>query len=119
MVRLGRPPGAYVAAWRHIVTIFRAEGADQRQVGLVAQRRLRRATRSPRTSRVTNGSTTSALDGYNWGTSGAAPTWQRLAQVFSSSYKPITQLSAKPVIIAETSSSETGGDKAAGSAKAS
>jgi hypothetical protein len=39
--------------------------------------------------------------------------WQTLSQVFSSSYKRVTQMSTKPVIIAETSSSETGGDKAA------
>ena len=55
-----------------------------------------------------------ALDGYNWGTSGVGVNqWQSLSQVFSSSYRQLTQLSTKPVIIAETSSSEIGGDKAA------
>src|SRR4029079_789672 len=55
-----------------------------------------------------------ALDGYNWGKSGVGVNqWQTLSQVFSSSYRQITQLSSKPVIIAETSSSELGGNNAA------
>jgi endoglucanase len=51
-----------------------------------------------------------ALDGYNnvnWGG------WQSFGQIFSSSYTSITALSVKPVLIAETSSGEVGGSKAA------
>jgi hypothetical protein len=51
------------------------------------------------------------LDGYNWGST-PGNKWSSLEEVFSSSYAKITQLSAKPLIITETSSSEVGGDKA-------
>ena len=43
----GNTPSSYVDAWRHIVTIFRQEGADNVQVGLGAQRRLWRAPLHP------------------------------------------------------------------------
>jgi hypothetical protein len=106
-------PTAYVEAWRHMVSVFRQVGASN--VKFVW---------SPN---VDNGSHPFAayfpgdewvdyvgLDGYNWGTAGIGENkWQSLAEVFSASYQKLTQLSAKPVMIAETSSSEAGGDKAA------
>lgn len=52
------------------------------------------------------------LDGYNWGTSQTWSVWQSLQTVFKSSYDSITALSAKPLMIGETASSELGGDKA-------
>ncbi|MGH2974994.1 MAG: glycoside hydrolase family 26 protein [Solirubrobacterales bacterium] len=110
--RWGGQPAAYVAAWRHIVTVFRAAGADNVKwvwSPNVDQGSYPFAKYFPGDSWVDY----VALDGYNWGTSGMGTNrWQTLSQVFSSSYRQITQLSTKPVMIAETSSSETGGDKA-------
>jgi hypothetical protein len=54
-----------------------------------------------------------ALDGYNWGTSGqGTDRWESLYEVFAASYKRITELSSKPVILSEVASGEAGGDKA-------
>jgi glycosyl hydrolase family 26 len=106
-------PSAFVAAWRHIVTVFRAEGVTN--------------VKWVWSANVNNGSYPfkayfpgdewvdyTGLDGYNWGTAGVGVNrWESLAQVFSSSYEELTQLSSKPVIITEVSASETGGNKAA------
>jgi Glycosyl hydrolase family 26 len=104
-------PTAYVEAWRHVVSVFRSVGTTN--VKFVW---------SPN---VDNGSYPFAayfpgdswvdyvgVDGYNWGTTGAGVNkWQSLYEVFASSYAQLTQMSAKPVMITETSSSETGGEK--------
>ncbi|HYY74547.1 MAG TPA: glycosyl hydrolase [Solirubrobacterales bacterium] len=106
-------PSAYVDAWRHIVAVFRREGATNVKwvwspnVDLGSYPFARYFPGDSWVDYV-------ALDGYNWGTAGVGTDrWQTLSQVFSSSYKAITQMSTKPVVIAETSSSEVGGDKAA------
>src|SRR6185312_5048197 len=52
-----------------------------------------------------------ALDGYNWG---SLDVWQTYSQVFGPSYDVLAGLDAtKPVMIAETASTESGGNKAA------
>jgi mannan endo-1,4-beta-mannosidase len=51
------------------------------------------------------------LDGYNWGT--RAPWgWQSFDTIFHDAYCAVTLVSPKPVLIAETASSEAGGNKA-------
>ena len=106
-------PTDFVAAWRHVVSVIRGQGATNVKFVWSAN--------------VDNGSYPFAayfpgdeyvdyvgLDGYNWGTAGVGVNkWQSLEQVFSSSYKQLTQMSTKPVIITEVSSSEIGGSKAA------
>jgi hypothetical protein len=106
-------PSAFVAAWRHVVSLFRAEGVTN--------------VKWVWSANVNNGSYPfkayfpgeewvdyTGLDGYNWGTAGVGVNrWQTLSQVFSSSYAELTELSSKPVILTEVSSSEVGGDKAA------
>jgi hypothetical protein len=52
-----------------------------------------------------------ALDGYNWG---SLDVWQTYSQVFGPSYDVLSSLDpVMPVMIAETASTESGGDKAA------
>ena len=106
-------PAPYVAAWRHIVSVFRREGADNVKwvwSPNVDQGSYPFAKYFPGDAWVDY----VGLDGYNWGRSGVGVNqWQTLWQVFSSSYRQLTQLSSKPVIITEVSSSEIGGDKAA------
>lgn len=105
-------PSAYVRAWRHIVSVFRHQGA--RNVKWVWSPNVDNGAYPfrryfPGDSRVDY----VALDGYNWGTAGVGTNrWQTLSQVFTSSYRVITRISHKPVMIAETSSSDAGGDKA-------
>jgi hypothetical protein len=108
----GNTAADYVNAWRHIVTIFRAEGATN--VRWVWAPNIDRNGNVPFTPYFPGDSYVdyAALDGYNWG---ATPgnRWTSLRETFASSYATLTQLSTKPVIISEIGSSEIGGDKAA------
>jgi Glycosyl hydrolase family 26 len=104
----------YVDAWRHIVSVFRAEGATN--VKWVWSPNVDYEGSYPFAQYFPGDEWVDyvALDGYNWGTSGEGPDrWETLSEVFGSAYSKLTQMSAKPVIFAETASSEAGGDKAA------
>jgi hypothetical protein len=104
---------AYVDAWRHVVSIFRQESAGN--VKWVWSPNVDNGD-YPFASYFPGDSWVDyvALDGYNWGTAGVGTNaWQSLSEVFSSSYKTLTRMSARPVMITETSSSEIGGNKAA------
>lgn len=106
-------PSGYVNAWRHVVSVFRQDGATN--VKWVWSPNVEYDGSYPFASYFPGDSWVDyvALDGYNWGTAGQGPDrWESLNEVFASSYAKITQLSSKPVIIAETSSSEAGGNKA-------
>jgi Glycosyl hydrolase family 26 len=106
-------PSGYVNAWRHVVGVFRQDGATN--VKWVWSPNVEYNGSYPFASYFPGDSWVDyvALDGYNWGTAGQGPNrWESLNEVFASSYAKITQLSSKPVIIAETSSSEAGGNKA-------
>jgi beta-mannanase len=52
-----------------------------------------------------------AIDGYNWGTSMNWSTWQSFEEIFSDAYETAITMSRRPVMIAETASSEVGGSK--------
>ena len=106
----GNTPALYVAAWQHVVSIFRAAGATNV-----------RWVWSPN-----NGPTSTipsyypgdawvdyiGIDGYNWGSS--LGSWQSFSQVFGPASAVVTSLSAvKPIQISEMASAETGGNKAA------
>lgn len=104
-------PSAYVAAWRHTVSIFKEEGATN--VKWVWSPNIDNgypfATYFPGEEWVDY----AGLDGYNWGTAGVGDYgWHSLREVFGHSYDELTQLSRKPVILAETASGEQGGSKA-------
>lgn len=53
-----------------------------------------------------------ALDGYNWGTAQPEIGWQSFENIFQDAYQSITKISRRPLMIAETGCSESGGDKA-------
>ena len=53
-----------------------------------------------------------SIDGYNWGKSQSWSSWKSFAQVFDDAYKALANIN-KPLFIAEISSSEKGGSKAA------
>jgi hypothetical protein len=115
----GNTPADYVAMWRHVVSIFREEGATN--VRWVWSPNVYAARAS-----LADGSAMPfepfypgdrwvdflGLDGYNWGTVRSSG-WQSFAGVFGSSYEALTRLADKPVMICETASSEAGGSKAA------
>jgi Fibronectin type III domain/Glycosyl hydrolase family 26 len=99
-----------VAAWQHVVSIFRSASATN-VTWVWAPNCGPTATISsyyPGDSWVD----VIGLDGYNWGSS--LGKWQSFSEVFGSSYDIVSALSAtKPVMITETASAEAGGDKAA------
>lgn len=111
----GNSPAAFVPAWRRIRDIFAAEGATN--VKFVW---------SPNADSVPNTAANSiaaywpgdayvdylALDGYNFGST-TGSSWRSFDDVFGRAYTSVTALSAKPLFIAETACSPTGGDKAA------
>jgi hypothetical protein len=107
----GNSPALYVAAWRHLREVFRKAGALNVQwvwspnvdYGGVPFEAM-----YPGDSYVD----WVALDGYNWGTARTSG-WRSLASIFGPSYDRLRRLSIKPMMIAETASSEIGGDKAA------
>jgi beta-mannanase len=109
----GNTPADYVAMWRHVVSIFREEGAGNVRwvwcpnvYGLGGVEPFQAYYPGDEWVDYV------ALDGYNW--SNLKPSgWRSFSEVFSSSYQAITELTGKPLMIAETSSAEEGGDKAA------
>ena len=108
----GNRPGDYVAAWRHVHDVFQRAGVTN--VSWVW---------SPN---VIMGSTPSlaslypgdayvdwlGVDGYNWGTSQSWSSWQSFDSVFGTTLAELHRLSARPIVIGETASSEAGGNKA-------
>jgi hypothetical protein len=110
--RPGAGPTNYINAWRRIVGLFRSQGADN--VRFVWAPNIDYGGRPfsayfPGDAWVDY----TALDGYNFGTSNPGEVWQTMRQVFEPSYRTLTELSQRPVLITETASSEIGGDKAA------
>ncbi len=109
-------PAALVAAWRHMVTVFRAEGADN--VRWVWSPNVTDQPNTPANAmeRYYPGSSyvdVLALDGYNWGTTTSWSTWQSYTEIFAQPYARITALGPQPVWITEIASASQGGDKAA------
>ncbi|GAC1404218.1 MAG: hypothetical protein NVSMB52_18050 [Chloroflexota bacterium] len=108
-------PDQYIAAYRHIHDVFTAMGATNVQwvwcPNIQWNQQSQFAPYYPGDSYVD----WLALDGYNQVRFG----WQSFGQIFRPSYDRITQISAKPLMIAETSSAEaTPSQAAAGDLKA-
>lgn len=107
----GNTAADYIAMWRHVHAIFAAEGAaDVRWLWCpnVLGGASDFSSMYPGDAYVDD----VGLDGYNWGTSQTWSMWTSFATIFGASYNELTAMTSKPVIIAETASSEIGGDKA-------
>lgn len=110
----GNTAADYIAAWRHVVGIYRADGATNAEfvwAPNVDDGGIPFAQYFPGEEWVDD----VGLDGYNWGSAfeSTGHKWLSLGDTFDSSYATLTQLSSKPVIFTETASAEIGGDKAA------
>jgi beta-mannanase len=108
----GNTPQDYVDAWRHVHAIFVAHGAGNAKwvwgPNIFGGGAAVDFTPYYPGSAVVD---VLALDGYNWG---SLDVWQTYSQVFGPSYDVLAGLDAtKPVMIAETASTESGGNKAA------
>lgn len=107
----GNTAASYRAAWRHLHAIFEAEGATN--VRWVWAPNISYPGSTPFTDLYPGDDVVDwmGLDGYNRGPL-EGHRWKSLEELLRSSYDAITRLSARPVMLAETSSSETGGRKA-------
>jgi hypothetical protein len=105
-------PQAFVAAYRHVVDIFRAVGASN--VGWIWAPNTDWNAQSVYSSYYPGDGYVDwlGMDGYNFGTT-SSDGWLTPAQIFGRSYLALVGLSQKPIIIEETASSELGGAKAA------
>lgn len=103
----------YKDAWRHIVGIFRAAGADNVQFVWSPNKDYPGAT--PLASVYPGDDIVDwlAIDGYNFGTASEGQSWRSFNETFKPTYDQLAEIADKPVMIAETGSAEIGGDKAA------
>lgn len=106
----GNTPEDYVAAWRHVHDLFTAAGAGNvRWVwspDVVQDAPLALPGLYPGDDYVD----WVAMDGYNFGTSQPWSSWRSFAEVFGRSYGELLALTSRPIMIAETASSEAGGE---------
>ena len=107
----GDSTGTFVAAWRHVVSVFRDLGA--RNVEWVWSPNIDCAGRCPFTGFYPGNDWVDwvALDGYNYASIDNDP-WTQFSQIFGLSYRVLSGLSDKPMMIGETASTEDGGSKA-------
>jgi len=108
-------PEALKSAWRHVVSVFRAEGASN--VRWVFTPNVTDEPRTPENAMelyYPGAAFTDVigLDGYNWGTTRPSIGWRTFDELFAAAYARITKLGDQPVWLAEVASSEHGGDKA-------
>jgi beta-mannanase len=107
-------PEDYVQAWRHLHDIFSESKANQ-----VTWVWCPYAASYPDSSKNAISCYYPGdkyvdwigLDGYNWGTSQAWSRWQTIDEIFSPAYETVSRLADKPILIAESASTETGGKK--------
>ena len=109
-------PGDFVNAWRHMHDLFVAAGATN--VKWVWSPNVRYGPEYPLADLYPGSAYVDwlGLDGYNWGSDPhlGVPAWQSFEDIFGATYREVTHLApGKPLMIAETASTEHGGDKAA------
>ncbi len=109
----GNTASDYVAAWRHVRSVFRNQGVTNvswswsPNVPYVGSTPVRAVY--PGDAYVDQ----VALDGYNWGTTQPWSAWTSFWDVFSAGVTQLRALTTKPLFIAEVGCAEQGGDKAA------
>jgi beta-mannanase len=108
----GNTPAQFRRMWRHVVSIFRAAGATNVR-WVWSPNVYGHNTVHPFSPFYPGDAWVDAvgLDGYNWGHS-RRTAWQSFGQLFGPSYRVLSGLAEKPIIVSETASAERGGDKA-------
>lgn len=113
----GNTPDDYIPAWRHVHDIFVQEGATNvkwvwspNRDGSIADAQATFNTYYPGDNYVDF----IGINGYNWGTLYNTPswtsTWQSFEDVIKHSYDVAVANTSKPVVIAETATTEVGGN---------
>jgi mannan endo-1,4-beta-mannosidase len=99
----GTTPAQYRATWQRLRSIFQDAGADQVQ-WVWSPNILEGADALEEYYPGDEWVDWLALDGYNWGGWGQ---WRSFARVFTESYRHVTALSTKPLMIAEVACAES------------
>ncbi len=104
-------PASFVAAWRHVVSVFREAGATN--VRWIWSPNVDCGGRCPFTAFYPGDAWVDwvALDGYNVGTAASWSQWTPLGSLFGHSYDTLAHLTDKPMMIGETASTDAGGSK--------
>lgn len=108
----GNGAGDYVAAYRHVRDVVASTGATN--IKWVWNPNVPYWGSTPLTGLYPGAGYVDyvALDGYNWGTSQSWSSWQEPEVLFGEGLAQVRQLApGKPIVIAETASSELGGSK--------
>lgn len=114
----GNTSAEFIAAWRRIVDLARAEGATNIRWVWAPNVDDGNPNLTPMGDIWPGDAWVDwlGLDGYNWGSLPSGNGWETFTHVFQTlggSYTIITGLSAKPLMISETACTEVAGDKAA------
>lgn len=105
--------GDYVAAWRHVVSVFRRARVTNVTWSWSANVPYPGATPLASLYPGDRWVDRVGLDGYNWGTTQAWSSWQSFGDVFGPGVAELRALSRRPIHIGETAAPEgAGGDKA-------
>jgi hypothetical protein len=110
----GNTAAEYVAAWRRVHAIFEEEGATN--VRWVWNPDVADPSLPSYASLYPGDEYVDwvAIDAYNWGTSQpSGGIWQTFPEIFDDSHEQMDALTNKPMMVGETASAESGGDKAA------
>ncbi len=104
----GGSAAEYIAVWRRVWELFRAEGASN-AAWVWSPNVLDHCVAFEPYYPGDDYVDWVGLDGYNWGGLGR---WRSFRRLFVPSYQRLAALSPQPIMIAETASAEAGGDKA-------
>jgi hypothetical protein len=110
----GNQPGDYAQAWRHVHDVVESQGATN--VSWVWSPNVPYWGSTDLAGLYPGAGYVDvvALDGYNWGTSASWSGWISPQDLFAPGIAQLRALApGTPILIAETASSEAGGDKAA------
>ncbi len=117
----GNQPGDFARSWRHVVDVFRAQGANNVSWVWCPNISSVRSTPVAGLYPGDNYVDWTCMDGYNWGTD-QGNQWQTFSEVFSGSafnghhntYQEVLDVAPdKPMMIGETGTSHNGGDPGA------
>jgi hypothetical protein len=108
----GNTAGSYIAAWRHVHSVFSSVGAAN--VTFVWSPNVDYTGATPLASLYPGDAYVGmvGVDGYNWGPLDGH-TWQTPQQVFGPTLAQVAAITSRPVLLAEVASTSDGGDKAA------
>lgn len=105
----GNTPADYRRAWRHVVSVFREQGAEN--VRFVWSPNAEDGSTEPIEPFYPGDRWVewAGLDGFNWGGSWG---WRSLSEIFADTYRKLVRITPAPVVIGETGSNTGPGDKA-------